>query len=296
MQVLIQVLISGLLIGGVYGLMSVGLTMIFGVMRVVNFAHGDFIMFGMYAAVILSAVIGMDPYVSAVVTVPLFFGAGLLVHRLIIRPLVDRGAAHATQALATLGLSFILVNSILLFDSGRSHAVYTSYGTASFQMLGLYLSVPRVLAFVAALLTGAILMVVLYRTQMGRALRATAQDRKAAEVLGVNISRVDALAFGLGTALAGISGALIIPFYVVSPPVGLELALTAYVIVVLGGMGSIGGSIAGGLIIGVMEGLTGYLLDPELKKLFYLLIFVGVLVLRPWGIFGLRGAEKLGEV
>lgn len=295
MQILGQVVISGLLLGGVYALMSVGLTIIFGVMRVVNFAHGDFIMFGMYAAVILHAAISLDPYLTAVLTIPLFFGAGLLMHRWMIKPLVERGASHGTQAIATLGLSFVFVNSILLFDSGRSHAVYTSYGSESFRILGFSLSVPRVLAFLAAAATGAVLIFVLYRTTLGRAIRATAQDRKAAEVLGINTGRVDALAFGIGTALAGIAGALMIPFFVVSPPVGLELALASYVIVVLGGMGSVAGSILGGLIIGVAEGLTGYLLDPELKKLFYLMVFVAVLILRPSGIFGIKGAEKLGE-
>ena len=295
MSILFQVIISGLLAGGIYALVSMGLTLVFGVMRVINFAHGEFLMLGMYAAVLLSLWLGIDPYVSAAIAAPAFFGFGVLVHRTIILPLVRRGAPHSSQALATLGLSAIIANGVLIMASGRSQIVTTSYTTSVLRAFDLTISVPRAFAFVAALLTAGALYLLLNKTFTGMAIRATAQDRQASELLGIPTIQMDGVTFGIATACVGIAGAIMVPFFYVHPSVGFGLGLVAYIVVVLGGMGSMLGAFVGGLLIGVVEALTGYFLDPGLKELVYLIMFVAVLIFLPWGLFGIPGSEKLGE-
>lgn len=295
MSTFLQALISGLMAGGVYALISMGLTLIFGVMRVINFAHGEFLMLGMYAAVFLSQLLGLDPYVSVLLIAPVFFGLGVLVQRGVILPLVRKGAPHATQALATLGLSVVIVNLVLIVASGRSQIVTTAYTTMVLRWGDLAFSVPRLLAFGAALVAAGLLYFLLNHTYAGMAIRATAQDRRAADLLGIPTQKIDAVTFGLGIACVGVAGAIMVPFFYVHPTVGLSLGLVAYIIVVLGGMGSMVGAFLGGLMIGVVESFTGFYLDPGLKELIYLLLFVAVLIFMPWGLFGLKGSEKLGD-
>ena len=295
MSVVLQAVLSGLLTGGVYAMVSVGLTLIFGVMRIINFAHGDFVMLGMYAAVGLGVAAGLDPYVSVAVVGPGFFVLGMGVHALVIRPLVRRGAPHTTQALATLGLSVVIVSAVLLTASGRSVIATTGLTTAVVHVEGLVLSVTRLLAFAIALVATGLLYLFLNHTYAGMAIRATAQDRKAAVLLGLPTERADMVAFGLGIACAAIAGAVMVPFFYVNPFVGQPLGLVAYIVVVLGGMGSMVGALVGGLAIGVTEALSGYLLDPGLKELVYLLLFVAALILMPSGLFGVRGAERMAE-
>lgn len=291
----LQVLVSGLLAGGVYSLISMGLTLIFGVMRIINFAHGEFLTLGMYGAVLLSLMIGMDPYLSVLLIGPAAFALGVAVHRTVIVPLVKRGAAPKSQAIATLGISVIIINGLLIVASGRSQIVTTPYTTEVLRLGDITFSVPRLLAFGAALLAAAVLYYVLNHTYPGMAIRATAQDRKASELLGIPTQKIDGITFGIGIACVGIAGAIMVPFFYVFPAVGLTLGLVAYIVVVLGGLGSVTGAFVGGLLIGVVEAFTGYLLDPGLKELVYLLMFVGVLIFLPWGLFGLRGSEKLAQ-
>lgn len=294
-SVLAQAVLSGLLTGGVYAMVSVGLTLIFGVMRIINFAHGDFVMLGMYAAVGLSAAFALDPYVSVAIIGPGFFALGIAVHQIIIRPLVHRGAPHTSQALATLGLSVVVVSAVLLTASGRSVIATTSLTTSVLNLGALVLSVTRMVAFAVALVTTGLLYLFLHHTYPGMAIRATAQDRKAAVLLGLPTERADAMTFGLGIACAAIAGSVMVPFFYVNPFVGQPLGLVAYIVVVLGGMGSMLGALLGGLAIGVIEALSGYLLDPGLKELVYLLLFVAVLIVMPSGLFGVRGAERMAE-
>ena len=290
---LLQVLVSGVLAGGVYALISVGLTLVFGVMRVINFAHGEFLMVGMYAALAANQYLGLDPYVSILLIGPIFFGLGMLVHRLVILPLVVRGMPHATQAIATLGLSVVILNIVLMLASGRSMIVTTAYTTAVIELGQVALSVPRLAAFSGALLATGLIYLLLQRTYVGMAIRATAQDRGASDVLGIPTARIDAITFGLATACVGVAGAMMVPFFYVNPTVGSSLGLIAYIVVVLGGMGSIFGAFLGGIAIGVIEALTGYFVDPGLKEVAYLVVFVAVLVLRPSGLLGVPGSEKI---
>ncbi len=291
----LQVFVSGLLAGGVYALISMGLTLIFGVMKIINFAHGEFLTLGMYAAVLLSFLFGLDPYVSVLIIVPVFFVLGMGVHSLVIAPLVRRGAPPKSQAIATLGMSVIIVNGLLIVASGRSVIVTTAYTTAVLRLGNVTFSVPRLIAFGTALLAAAIIYVILNFTYAGMAIRATAQDRKAAQLLGIPTRKIDAITFGLGITCVGVAGAIMVPFFYVNPTVGLTLGLVAYIVVVLGGLGSVLGAFVGGLLIGVVEAFSGFLLDPGLKELIYLLVFVGVLIFMPWGLFGVRGSEKFAQ-
>jgi len=292
-NVLLQILVSGLLAGGVYALIAMGLTLIFGVMRIINFAHGDFIMVAMYVAFGLNVTWHLDPYVSILILIPMFFVIGVALYRAVLHPLVSRGAPHSSQALATLGVSILLVNGALIVASGQSRVIDTSYSASSIQIGSIAVSISRLMAFGTAVVASALLFALLRYTTVGLAIRAAAQDRRAAELVGIPTDRIQALAFGLGTACTGIAGAILIPFFYVNPSIGLDLGLVAYVVVVLGGLGSMTGAFVGGLIIGVVEQATGYFISPSLSQVTYLLLFVAILLLRPQGLFGLRGSEAL---
>jgi branched-chain amino acid transport system permease protein len=290
-----QLAVSGLLNGAVYGLTAVGLTLIFGVMRVINFAHGNMIVLAMYATISLHNRLHWDPYLSLVVVAPLFFLAGMILYQVILQPLVRRGSTHTNQVVATLGVGLVLTNALILGVGATSRFVVTSYSTTSIQWQGLFIPQARLYAFGASLATCALFFLLLRYTYVGMAIRGTAQDRRAAELVGVSTKRVNLMAFGLGTAAAGVAGAVLTPFYFVNPNVDITLSLTAYVIVILGGLGSMTGAIIGGLLIGIIESFTGFYFDPQIAGVAYLLVFVLVLVLRPSGLLGVRGYEALTE-
>ena len=288
-----QLVVSGLLNGGVYGLMAVGLTVIFGVMRVINFAHGNMIVLAMYATIWLNSHLGLDPYVALVIIIPLFFLAGMVLYQIVLQPLVRRGATHTNQVVATLGVALVLTNALLLSVGATTHFVQTSYGAKSIAIHGIFISMARLFAFIAAVVACLVFIGIIRFTWVGLAIRATAQDRQAAELVGVTTKRVNLIAFGLGTAGAGVAGATMIPFFIANPNADIPLSLTAYVIVVLGGLGSIAGAMLGGLLIGVIEAFTGFYFDPQVAAVSFLLVFVLVLVVRPSGLFGTRGYEAL---
>lgn len=290
----LSLLVTGLSTGAVYGLMAIGLTLIFGVMRVINFAHGTFIVLAMYLVLALFG-LGIDPYLSLIIVVPAMFLLGVVVYQLTLAPLVDRGSSHTSQAVVTLGVALVMVNLILIWRGGKGQVVRTSYSTSTIDLGSTVVSVPRLIAFLASLLIAFGCYVLLRRTWLGLGIRATAQDQRAAELSGVSTKRANLVVFGLGTALAGVAGALMIPFFSVSPNVDISLALTAYVVVVLGGLGSISGAVLGGLLIGVIESFTAFYTDPQLKDVAYLLVFVVVLVIRPSGLLGTRGYEALSD-
>lgn len=290
----ISLLIGGLSIGAVYGLMAIGLTLMFGVMRVINFAHGAVIVLAMYVVVALYSV-GIDPYLSILVIAPAFFLFGMAFYRCTLAPLVNRGSSHATQAAATLGAALVIVNLILIWKGADAEVIRTSYSTSTIMAGEVMISVPRLIGFVVSLLSALGCYLLLRRTWIGLGIRATAQDQQAAELNGISTRRMYLIVFGLGTALAGIAGALMMPFFAVYPNIDIQLALTAYVVVILGGLGSIGGAVIAGPLIGVIESFTAFYLDPELKVVVYLLVFVAVLVVRPSGLLGTRGYEALRD-
>lgn len=284
MQMFFQAAISGILMGGVYALIGIGLTMIFGVMQVINFAHGDLVMVGMYATWLLFSHWHIDPFLSIVLTGPLLFMLGAVMQRGFIQRVL--GAAEENQILLTIGLGLLLSNTAMLLFTSDYQLLSTSYSSASFSALGVSMSVPLVYAFMVTAVVALGLYVFLMRTDTGAAIRATAQDREAAQLMGINVTRMSVLAFGIGSALAGIAGALIAPTYYIFPQVGHAFTLKSFVIVVLGGMGSVVGATIGGVLIGVVESLAALYLASGLKEAVVFGLFLLLLLFRPQGLLG----------
>jgi len=286
-----QVITSGLLIGGIYALVSIGLNLVFGVLRIINFAHGEYLMLSMYAAYWLWR-LGIDPYVATILVVPLMALLGALTERFLIRHTL---AAHAhVKIFVTLGLAIALQNLALLFFTADYMSVQTPYQTATLTLAGLSVSVPRLIACAVMLIAAAGLHLFLHRTDFGKAIRATAQDSTTARLMGINVERIYMVTFAIGAALVGLAGCLLTPVYYVFPSVGTDFVLVAFVVVVLGGLGSLAGAVVGGLLIGVVEQLSGFFIDTSLRQIVYFALFIGVLVVRPAGLFGQRGAEEFG--
>jgi branched-chain amino acid transport system permease protein len=284
MTVFMQSVISGILVGGVYALIGIGLTIIFGVMRIINFAQGELLMLGMYATWIVFSWLGIDPFLSIVITAPLLFLWGAFLQKTIINRVLN--ALPQNQILLTIGLGLIMSNSIMLAFTSDYRILTTSYSSSSFSLGGISISQPLLYAFlITAAITGALYWFLL-KTDTGQAIRATAQDRDAAQLMGINVKAMSVLAFGLGSALAGVAGALISPTYYIFPQVGSAFTLKAFVIVVLGGMGSVIGATLGGLIIGVTESLSAVYIASGLKELVTFVLFLGLLLFKPSGLLG----------
>jgi branched-chain amino acid transport system permease protein len=293
MELIIQVLVSGLLIGGVYALISVGLNLIFGVVRIINFAHGELVMMGMYLTFWLNDLYHVDPYLSAIIVLPTMFLFGMLLQRIIVQPIQD--ASANMQIFATVALSLILQNLALIFWKGDFRSVQTSYSMATLESFGIIVSVPRLVAFLTALATIALLYSFLKYTYLGKALRAIVEDNTVARLMGIKVERLYLFAFGLGSALTALGGILLVPFSSIYPTVGVSYTLLAFIVVVLGGLGSMGGTFMAGLFIGVVEAFGGTYISPALKQAIYFGIFILILLIRPQGLFGKgKGTEEIG--
>jgi len=284
MMLFLQSALSGILVGGVYALIGIGLTMIFGVMRVINFAHGDLLMLGMYLTWLIFTNLGLDPYVSLVITAPLLFLWGAFLQKVFINRVL--GALPQNQILLTIGLGLMMSNAVMLIFTSDYQILTTSYSSSSFDLLGLSVSQPLLYSFLVTVGITAALFWFLSKTDTGQAIRATAQDRDAAQLMGINVKRMSVLAMGLGTALAGTAGALLAPTYYIFPQVGGPFTLKAFVVVVLGGMGSIVGATLGGVLIGVTESLSAVYIASGLKELVVYVLFLLVLLFKPAGLLG----------
>lgn len=293
MDLYVQVLMSGLLLGGVYALISIGLNLIFGVVRIINFAHGEMVMLSMYLTFWLHHFFGLDPYVAAVIVLPVMFVFGIGFQRLVVQPILSTSAIM--KIFTTVGISLLLQNLALIFWKGDFRTVRTSYSMSSLEVFGIIISVPRLVAFCAALLSITILYGVLKYTYVGKALRAIVEDHSVARLMGVTVEKHYMLAFGLGTMFTALGGVLLIPFSSVYPTVGVPFTLLAFVVVVLGGLGSMSGTFLAGLFIGVVESFGGTFVSPGLKEAIYFGIFILVLLVRPQGLFGMgKGTEEVG--
>lgn len=286
LDTIIQLIINGLLLGGIYALLSIGLTLIFGVLEVVNFAHGEFLMISMYLTFWLFQTLGIDPYLSLVIIIPIFFLFGVVVQRILIKPLLNDPPIN--QIFATIGLSLVFQNLALLFFKADFRTVKTSYSNANLIFGELFVSVPRLIAFAIAISLIAALLLYLKKTFTGKAIRALAQQRKAAMLMGIDVYKTYAIAFGIGIACVGAAGAILMPIYFVFPTVGSLFVLIAFVVVILGGYNSLGGSLVAGLSIGVIEGFSGFFISPHLKEVVYFIMFIFILIFRPTGLFGRR--------
>jgi branched-chain amino acid transport system permease protein len=284
--IIIPSVLNGLTTGGLYALVALGLTLIYGVLHIINFAHGALLMLGLYAVYFLNVQFGIDPYAALLIVPPAMFALGYGLQRGIIGR-----ASHGRDEnilLVTLGLSIIIENLSLFFFRSDTRTVDTPYSFDVVEIFGAFLPYPKVVAFIGALVTAALLWLLMSRTDLGRAIRALAKERKGAQLVGINADHVFAMSFGLGVACLGVAACLLLPSYYVNPQVGGDFVLIAFTIVVLGGMGSFVGALIGGLIIGVVEALGGLFLGESLGQIGIFLIFILVLIFRPTGLFGAR--------
>jgi len=291
-DVFAQLAVSTSLLAGVYALIAVGLTLIFGIMRVVNFAHGEFLMLGMYLAFWAVTLLSLDPWFVLLVSIPLFFGIGLVTYVLVMRGVIH--ASHNVQIFTTVGLSTALQNLALVLWSGDFHTVQPWHASRPIRVAGTAFNLSQVVAFAIALMLTILLFLFMRRTHTGRVMRATAQDRDAAVLMGIDTDRVYRITFALGIAAVGAAGVLVSPLYAVYPTAGLQFVLLSYVVVVLGGLGDMLGALVGSLIVAAVEVAGSYIFGTAWKEIFYFLLFIAVLVFRPAGLFGQRGAENLG--
>jgi branched-chain amino acid transport system permease protein len=286
-----QLLLSGLLIGGIYALMSIGLTLIFGVLRVVNFAHGEFLMLGMYGAWALSTLAGLNPYTAALIVVPAMALFGGLVHRIIISPALDK--PHLVVVFATMGLSIFMQNVALMVMTADLWDVPPVFGQ-SVTIGPFYFRVELLLGFAITILCTVGLRWMIQTTYLGKAIRATVQDGEAAMLMGIPVPRIFLITFAGGSALVGVAACVMMPLFSVFPTVGLNFVLIAFVIVVLGGMGSIEGALLGGICIGVVQSVSSYYIAPAYGQMFFFILFLLVMIFRPDGILGQKGAATVG--
>lgn len=286
MTTFLQLVLNGLMLGGLFAIVSVGLTLIFGIIRLVNFAHGELLMVGMYAVFLLTTHLGLHPYVTAIPVVVLFFLIGMAIQRFLIQPLLAARDEHI-QIFATVGLSTALINlALMVFGADIMNTPASGLRTA------IEVGPFRVLLGQLVMLVVGVLLVIglqlfLDRTQTGRAIRATAQHRDAARLMGVDVNWIYMITFGIGAACVGLAAALVAPLYPVQPTVGTYFVLTAFVVVVLGGMGSLWGALVGAMIIGLVDSLSGFYLGADLREVATFAIFILILIFRPEGLFGL---------
>ena len=287
-----QLVVSTILLGGIYALIAVGLTLIFGIMRVVNFAHGEFLMLGMYLAFWSFTLWRIDPYLILLVAVPLFFAVGLATYALVMRGVIR--ASHNVQIFTTVGLSTALQNLALVLWTGDFRFVRPWHSAVVLRLGGGAFNLSQVVAFAVAVLFTLALFAFMKWTHAGRVMRATAQDGEAATLMGIDTDRVYRLAFAIGITCVGLAGVLVSPLYSVYPTAGLQFVLLAYVVVVLGGLGNMVGALLGSLIVAGVEVIGSYLFGSAWKEIIYFVLFIAVLIFRPAGLLGQRGAEALG--
>ncbi len=272
--------------GSIYALVATGLTLVFGVMRVINFAHGDFLMVAMYAALTMVTLFGLDPYLTILVTAPLLFLFALIVFRLVIARTLK--GPEINQLLITLALGIILQNLITILYTSNPRSINVPYASSRIILGPVVLTYTRLFALLLAASSAAVLYWLLYRTALGRTLRAASQNRDAANLMGIHVESTYMLAFGIGLACLGVAGPSLLPIMYASPDIGTAFTLTAFVVVVLGGLGSFGGALVGGLAIGLVESLGRALLPGSYGQALPYLLFIVVLLLRPQGLFGVK--------
>ncbi len=285
-DVLFPSVLNGLTTGAVYALVALGLTLIYGVLHIVNFAHGAALMVALYAVWMLKTHFGIDPYLALPIVVPGMFALGYLLQRVVINR-----ASHGKDEnilLVTLGLSIVMENLALMAFKSDTRTIDTPYTLTTVAIGPAMIALPKLIAFAGALVASAVLLWTVRRTDLGRAIRAVAKEKQGAKLMGIDVDHVYAMSFGIGLACLGAAACFLLPAYYVNPQVGGGFVLVAFTIVVLGGMGSFAGALVGGLLIGVVESLGGLFLGESLGQIGIFAIFIAVLLFRPQGLFGAR--------
>jgi len=282
LEIVAQAVINGLLIGGIYALVSIGVTLIFGVVKIVNFAQGEFVMIGMYITYFLATQFGMDPVLSLVISMPVLFVIGMLVQHFLIRRVL--GLNDLPQIFLTFALSLLILNVALMLLTPNYRTLHTSYSDAALHFGGLYVPVAKLIAFAVAMLLSALLWLFLRGTDLGKAMRAASQNREVAQLMGINPHRVFAVALGIALALAGAAGSLLMPFYPAYPMVGQVFVLMAFVAVVLGTLGNVVGALVASLLMGIAESLGIQFIGADSGLIVVFLLLLATLALRPSGL------------
>ena len=278
--------INGLLLGGIYTLVASGLTLIYGVLHIINFAHGSMLMLAMFGVYYLLTKLGVDPYLSMVVMVPAMYLLGYALYKGVIGRLSS--GKDENILLITLGLSILIENIALMFFKGDSRTISVSYSDKMLELGTTLVPLPKLISFVVSILLCAALGLFMQRTDMGRAIRAVARERVGARLVGIDVERIFAISYGIGLATLGAAACLLMPIFYVSPSIGHVFVLVAFTVVVLGGMGSFTGAVVGGLIVGLTESFGGLFLGESLGQIGISLIFILILLFRPTGLFGVR--------
>jgi len=285
MEVFIQTLVAGVLIGGIYALIGLGMTLIMGVMRIINLAHGQLMTVAMYITFVLFSYFKMDPYFSLFISMPALFILGALIQKHLLNPLLRiESIIPENQVLMTVGIAIVLTEILRFIFHSDYKSVKTSYSTATFYISGISWNVPMIFAFLIAVFLTACLFFFLLKTDTGKSVRATAQNKDAALLMGINAEWITMLTYGLGAALAAAAGTLLLPIYYLFPDVGGPFTLKAFVITILGGMGSTVGAIVGGVVLGIAESMGATYISMALKDAVGMVIFVLVLVFLPGGL------------
>lgn len=278
--------INGLLIGGIYTLVASGLTLIYGVLHIINFAHGSMLMLAMFGVYYLLMKLGIDPYMSLIIMVPAMYLVGYLLYKLLIGRLSQ--GKDENILLITLGLSILIENLALMFFKGDTRTISVSYSDTMVELGPTLVSLPKIISFGAAMALCAALGLFIQRTDTGKAIRAVAKERVGARLVGIDVERVFAISFGIGLATLGAAACLLMPIFYVSPTTGHVFVMVAFTVVVLGGMGSFLGAVIGGLIVGLTESFGGLFLGESLGQIGISLIFILILLFRPSGLFGAK--------
>jgi branched-chain amino acid transport system permease protein len=284
--ILVPAVLNGLMTGAVYALIALGLTLIYGVLHIINFAHGALLTAAMFAAFFAHKLLGLDPYAAALGLTPLFFLLGYGLQRFVIGP-----AAHGEDRnilLVTLGLAVVIENALLYAFRADTRTINLPYAFDVIEVGTAFLAVPRVIAFIVVVAVALALWLIMRWTDTGKAIRAVAKEKRGAELAGIDVAHIYAVTFGLGTACLAIAACLLIPTYYVNPQAGNAFVLIAFTIVVLGGMGSVTGALIGGLFVGVVESLSSLYLGESLGQIGIFAMFILVLLFRPSGLFGER--------
>ena len=284
--ILVPAVLNGLMTGAVYALIALGLTLIYGVLHIINFAHGALLTAAMFAAFFAYHWFGLDPYIAAIGLTPLFFFVGYGLQRFVIGP-----AAHGEDRnilLVTLGLAVVIENALLYGFRADTRTINLPYAFNVIEIGSAFLALPRVIAFVVVIFVALALWLIMRWTDTGKAIRAVAKEKLGAELSGIDVAHIYAVTFGLGTACLAIAACLLMPTYYINPTAGNAFVLIAFTIVVLGGMGSVTGALIGGLFVGVVESLSGLWLGESLGQIGIFVMFILVLLFRPSGLFGER--------
>lgn len=284
LEIFLQVLINGLFSGGIYAVTAVGLTLIYGVMMIVNFAHGEFLMLGIYISYFAFTLAGIDPYLSMPISFITVFLIGALIQRFIVQRVLNENGLN--QVVLLVGVSTLIVGLMQFFAGADPRTIHVSYETKALSFMGLRFSIPRMVAFFASMIISFALYFFLQKTKTGKAIRAVSQNRTAAALMGVDVKFIYILTFGIGTGITAVAGSLLAPNNRMIPTIGTSYSVMTFVVVVLGTMGNFIGALVGGLIIGVVESFAGFYLGSDVKIIASMMIFILILLFKPSGLFG----------